>query len=145
MAIALFDAELIIARLDAQVVALKKVAGAVDLAAAQADIKNQTPAAWVIELDNRAGANEIASQVSQRDAVRFGVIFAVSNLRDARGEAALADAKPLREAAMTALLGWQPGTGYDLCEYVGGALLALETPVLWWQDVYATGLYLHGA
>lgn len=144
MAIALFDAALIVARLDAQVSSLKKVAGAVDLAAAQADIKNQTPAAWVIELADQAGENQLASQVSQHAAVRFGVVFAVSNLRDARGEAALGDAKPLREAVMTALLGWQPGTGYDPCEYVGGALLALDTPILWWQDVYSTGLYLHG-
>jgi hypothetical protein len=142
MAIALFDAELVIARLRSEVTALKKVAAAVDLAAAKADLKNQRPAAWVIELRNQAGPNQVVSIVAQHSVVTFGVLLCVSNVSDARGEAAQAAAKPFREAILAALLGWEPDPGYDVCQYFRGQLIELDAPTLWWMDEIVTGLYL---
>src|SRR5262245_21369345 len=134
MAIALFDPQLVIARLATQVTALKSVAGAADYAAANPDLKAK-PAAWVVELANLPARNELATvAVSQRNEIRFGVIIAAQNLRDPRGEHAAADVKALREAIAAALIAWQPGSDYDVCEYAGGRILALEDSILWWQD-----------
>lgn len=138
MAVEIFDPQLIIARLDAQVAALKIVAGAVDLAAAGAELK-QTPSAFVVELANRASPNSLATiAVSQEIEARFGVVLAVQNLRDPRGEKAAVDMRTLRSSVMTALLGWQPDADYDVIEYAGGRLIELDNLVLWWQDEYLT-------
>mgnify|MGYP001559781156 CR=1 FL=1 len=143
MAIVLFDPELIITRVDGQVAAFKTVQGSADFGAAAAGIMTP-PAAFVLPLSDRPAANELTTQVSQRDVIRFGVAIAVTNLRDPRGQKAATDLRTLRIAVMTALLGWQPASGYDPCEYGGGQLLQLNDQVLWWQDEFVTALYLMG-
>ncbi len=138
MAVELFDPQLVISRLRAEVSALKLVAGAVDFAAAAPELK-LTPAAYVLELANRASANSLATiAVSQENEVRFGVVFGVQNLRDVRGEKAAIDLRALRTSVMTALLGWQPDPDYDVVQYASGRLLQLDNLVLWWQDEYLT-------
>jgi hypothetical protein len=138
MAVELFDPQLVIARLASEVPALRKVAGSADFAGAAPDLK-QTPAAYVIELSNRAEPNSLATiAVSQQNTVLFGVILAVQNLRDATGQKAGTDMRLLREAVMTALIGWEPDPDYDVLEYSAGRLLQLDNLVLWWQDDYFT-------
>ncbi len=138
MAHLLFDPQWIIARLRIQVAALKRVAGSAELAAASEDLK-QVPAAFVIPNAERPGSSSTGTMVtSQQNSVRFGVVLAVSNLRDARGEKAQADLLTLRTAVMTALHGWQPNAEFDPLEYAGGRLLQLSDQVLWWQDDFST-------
>lgn len=138
MTISLFDPQWIIARLDTQVSALKHVAGSAELAAANADLK-QLPAAYVVPNAERPlGSSTGTMVVSQQNSARFGVVLAVSNLRDARGEKAQADLLTLRTAVMTALLGWQANAEFDPLEYAGGRLLQLADQVLWWQDDFST-------
>lgn len=145
MAIALFDASLIIARLQAQVSALKLVAGAADLAAASEAVK-QLPCAFVLPLSERTGRSSTGTMiVSQHNESRFGVVIAAQNLRDPRGQQAQVDVRTLRAACMTALLGWTPDANSDPCEYGGGRLLELDNLVLWWQDEYITGTLLRSA
>lgn len=140
MAVELFDPQLIITRLKSQVPALKVVAGAADFAAAAPEARI-LPAAWVIELANRPQPNSLASMaVSQANEIRFGVILAVQNLRDATGEKAHTDMRTLRQSVMTALLGWEPDPDYDVLEYGGGRLIQLDNLVLWWQDEYITSI-----
>lgn len=139
--ILIFDPQLVVARLQSQVAALKQVAGAADYAAAAPDLR-LPPAAWVIEAANRAGPNLAATVVvHQRVEVRFGVVIAAHNVRDMKGEQAAVDMKALRTSVMTALLGWTPATHHDPCEYAGGRLIGLDNMVLWWQDDYITRLY----
>lgn len=142
MAISLFDPQLVISRISSQVPALKSVAGAAQFAAAAIEARI-LPAAWVIEIANAGARNTLATvAVSQETTVRFGVVLAVQNLRDPRGEKAHADLRAIRESVMTALLGWQPAQDYDGVEYVSGQLLQLDDLVLWWQDVYRSGFTL---
>ena len=143
MAIVLFDPELVIARLQAQVAAFKQVAGAADFAATAAGLVTP-PVAFVLPLSDQPAANALTTQVSQRDVIRFGVAIGVQNLRDVRGQKAATDLRTLRIAVMTALLGWQPASGYDPCEFGGGRLIQLTDQVLWWQDDFVTALYLMG-
>ncbi len=136
--IVLFDPELVIARLQSQVAALRDVAGAADLAAASQNLI-RAPAAFVLPLSDRPGRNTTGTMVvSQQNTMSFGVVFAVQNLRDVRGQKGNVDLLALRISAMTALLGWQPALDYDPCEYGAGRLLQLTDQVLWWQDDYLT-------
>ena len=146
MAIELFDPELVIARIDAQVAAFKHIGGSADLNAAIQGGPLTPPAAFVIPLAERPRQNEYASEiVSQRDDVSCGVIYAVRNLRDALGREAHVELRALRISVMTALLGWTPDSDvYDVFTYApsGGRLLQFADQVLWWQDDFATALYL---
>lgn len=131
----------IVARIKAQVAAFKKVGIAADLAAAARELK-QEPAAFVIPVQDRAQRNALENGVSQRVLSRFGVVLAVSNLRDASGERAQTELAPIRDALLAALLGWPPDAERDPCEYGGGRLLRLSDRVLWWQDNFDTAFYL---
>jgi hypothetical protein len=138
MSINLFNPEWIIARLKEQAPALAGVAGAAGLAQAASALK-QTPSAYVLPNAERPGGSRTGTMVvSQQNTVRFAVIMAVKNLRDARGEKAQADLLDLREEIMTALHGWQPHEDFDPLEYGGGRLLQLTDQVLWWQDEFLT-------
>lgn len=146
MAAILFDAQLVITRLGSLVPAtLKKVGGAVDVPATEEAVarlaKEKLPAAYILPLADRAGANVTGTEiVEQMVECRYGVLLAISNLRDPRGEQAQADLRAVRQAIMDALLGWAPAADYDPCEYAQGRLMQFSDQVLWWQDDYLTRL-----
>ncbi len=129
-------------RLQGQVSALKKVGLAVEFAAARKDIRPLPPAAFVLPLREAAGRNELENAISQRVGAQFAVVYCAQNLRDPRGGQAHEDLDAVRASGKTALLGWQPAIDHDPCEYVGGELLGLDGPLVWWQDVFATAFYL---
>lgn len=118
----------------------KKVAGAANFASAREDIKI-CPAAYVIPLRDVGSPNPLeGGAVSQHIKEQFGVILAVSNLRDAKGEAAQAELERLRKLVIASLLGFS-AADYDPIEYVGGTILAIDAAVLWWQITFTTGYY----
>lgn len=119
---------------------LKRVGGAADFAAAQNDLKGKMPAAYVLPLSASAGPNLYATTAMEQSlSEEFAVILAVQNLRDARGEASLGNLRTARQAVLGQLLGWTPDAAtFDLFEFSGGRLLALEDAVMWWQDQYRT-------
>lgn len=129
-------------RLQSQVSALKKVGMAAEFDAARKDARPVPPAAFVLPLRETAGRNELENAISQRVGVQFAVVYCTQNLRDSRGGQANEDIDAVRAAGKTALLGWQPDADHDPCEYVGGELLGLQGPLVWWQDVFATAFYL---
>lgn len=130
------------ARLKDQVAALNRnVAGAVDFAAAEGNLKS-VPAAFVLPLIDKAGPNNLAcGGIEQRVVERFGVALVVNNASDARGAAAHTALEPLRRAVIDALLGWPPGAEYDPCEYGGGRILKLNGMDLWWQLDFTTAYF----
>jgi hypothetical protein len=119
-----------------------KVAGAADFASAKEDLKNP-PAAYVIPLDDAAKPNDLlyGTQVEQHVIERFGVILAIRNLRDIRGDAVNVTLETLRNKTIAGLLGFVPTTGYDPVQYGGGKLLLLDLGTTWWQLNFITGYY----
>lgn len=119
----------------------KKVAGAANFAAAREDLKFPT-AAYVIPLRDSASPNQIeGGAVNQHIKEQFGVILAVSNLRDAKGEAAQVEFERLRKLVIGSLMGFSASAEYEPIEYVGGTILAIDAAVLWWQLTFSTGYY----
>ena len=142
----IFDPQLAIARLIAEAPVLKSVKGAADFAAAGMDGVKQLPAAFVIPLAESAGEQQHATMSTQQGMrSTFGVILAAQNLRDARGDKALASIIELRRAVFAALYGWQPAEDFDPCEYSGGRILQLDNQVLWWQDDFVTQSIIRSA
>ena len=117
----------------------RKVASAANFAAARDDLKSPH-AAYVIPLSDAAGASQLGGgAILQPVREQFGVVLAVSNLRDASGVAALIEFRRLRRLVIDALLGFVPGTDYEPIEYGGGNLLMMDAAVLWWQLKFTTG------
>lgn len=128
-------------RIRASIPDLREVLGSAELAAVQ-DSYRSTPSAWVIAIDEVAQDSSLISTTAQRVTARMGVILAVRNARDPRGEAGHDDLETLRDALKTALLGWAPTVEHDPATYVSGSLLKLTDATLWWQDEFQTTFYL---
>jgi len=118
-----------------------KVAGAADFASAKEDLKNP-PAAYVVPLADVAKPNQLqGAGIEQLVVERFGVVLAVKNARDVRGDAVNAALETLRKKTITSLLGFVPEVGYEPVQYGGGRLLMLDVSVTWWQLEFVTGYY----
>lgn len=129
-----------IARLQAQVPALKTVAGAAEFAALKnPPPKERQPAAYVIPIADQAGTNKLVNGVRQQVTTRFGVVLALGNLGDARGEAASKAIETTRAAVRAALLGWSPTADDDPIAFAQGRMIGLADGVVWWQDEFITG------
>lgn len=119
----------------------RKVLGAADFASAKDDLKTP-PVAYVIPLGDNAKPNTALSySVDQHVVERFGVVMAVSNVRDVRGAAVNPPLEILRRAVIDNLISFQPASDYDPVQYAGGKLLMLDVNVIWWQLDFTTGYY----
>ena len=132
------DLALIITRLDTTATTLDLVAGTMDLATV-VNAPKRKPAGYVIPLSETAGPNTLGSGATSQEVVEhFGVLLAVSNLRDARGEQANADLETVRLDVRAALLGWAPASTHDPIIFTGGRVMQINQQVIWWQDEFST-------
>lgn len=130
----------IIARLKASAPSLKLVEGAAELASIKDNPpKERQPAAYVIPIADQAVPNRLVNAIRQQVTTRFGVVLALGNLGDRRGEASSKAIEAIRAEARTALLGWSPAAADDPITFVRGSMVALKDGVAWWQDEFATG------
>lgn len=114
------------------------ISGAASYAAAAADGLKGDQAAWVIPVADAPGANALENGIEQRVAVRFGVVVALRNVSDARGDAAIDDLEALRIDVRTQLLGWIPPDAFEVITRGQGRMLALDNMELWWLDEFLT-------
>ena len=122
---------------------LIQVGGAADFAQAKSVLKNKVPAGFVIPLADQASPNTSATIVVQQRVVQqFGVILAVSNLRDATGEKAINDLFLVRQQIFQKLIGWYPPSATNSMEFGGGNLMDMDDQVVWWQDNFSIDIYL---
>lgn len=125
------------ARLVATPSAFRQVGGLAELPAAEEEIR-QLPAAFVVPLRERAGENPLGSGgYSQRVAVNFGVVLAVSRAGMNSGRTA-GILKPYWREVKDRLLGWAPLEGYEPIEYAGGALFRIGARIVLWQMEFRT-------
>lgn len=115
------------------------VGGAIDLVTAGDQVK-QFPAAYVLPLADGAGANTLASgnAVSQQLSERFGVMYAVRNVKPGAGADAQEDLRNAIEWARTALVGFQIDANRDLVSFEGGDLVNFESEIAIWMDRFMT-------
>ena len=122
---------------------LRLVGGSIEFEAAAASAPAVMPAAFVIPLGEDPRPSQGANFIRQQIRTSLGVVLAVKNVADTKGEAAQADLTTLRIAVQAALLGWSP-TDAEPLERGAGRLLGFKNSVLNWQDVYHTNIYARG-
>ncbi len=118
------------------------VKGAADLAGAQSD--RVRDATFVFRSDEQASPNALINGARQLVTVGIGVVFALSNRRDSRGQAAANKIDRVRELTREALLGWEPDDADAMITYRRGRLLDFQDGVIWWQDDYETAQVISG-
>ncbi len=131
----------VLQRLQAADLALD-VKGAAHLAGAQSDQLRDT--VYVLSLDETAAANTLLNIVRQQVTLGVGVVFALGNRRDRRGQGAQDEINARREQVRRSLLGWQPDSADDVLTYRRGRLLHMQDSVTWWQDEYETQYMISG-
>jgi len=121
---------------------LRKVEGSAELAALKSGITT-APRAYVVPLSEKAGPNLYETgAVQQRVEVRFGVVYLVRNMKDARGQKAHdMGLEVVRREGLDALVGWSPDVGIDVCTYAGGRLLNMKDQTVFWQDEFITSYF----
>lgn len=113
------------------------VLGAVELAAAEQDHQRDT--IYVVPLEDRPAPNDLENGVRQQVDIDVGLVYALTNRRDRRGEAATDELDALRDRAREAVLGFAPAPEADPLEYRRGVLRQMAEQTVWWQDTYQTG------
>lgn len=137
------DLSLIVVRLKATLTGLKSVGAVVDLNAAIGSIGLAVPAAFVLPLADGVQPIDMTGSVGGQVTQSFGVVHVLSNKRDAKGDAALADLVVLRSNLTRVLLGWIPDAVSGEPVYrTGGRLLSLDGDGrLWWIDEFQLKTY----
>ena len=129
-----------------QLTGLKSIGASVDLDTAIEGVV-ALPAAFVLPLAESATAQDLTGSTQQRITQAFGVLHVVSNRRDARGGAALADLVTLRSNLRMALVGWVPFVEtLEQVHFTAGRLLRLDGDGrLWWMDEFQLITYFWSA
>ncbi|HWO99200.1 MAG TPA: hypothetical protein VNL74_01030 [Methylococcus sp.] len=126
----------ILARIESRMPELRQIGVAAGLEQA-VDALRAYPSVFLYQPSESAAENENLDGVLQQVTDRFGVLIAVRDLSDARGEAALRQIDVLRRDLKAALLGsWEDPTDVppETIEYQGGSLAYAKDGTLIWLD-----------
>ncbi|WP_052690250.1 phage tail terminator protein [Xanthomonas albilineans] len=127
-----------------------RVAGAAQFKPVQEATALPVPCAFVIPLDDRPEPPTALNAVGQDMTDSFGVIVALDNRADEKGQHACDGVHAIRADIWRALLGWVPGpvntvnpaTDYNGIFYEGGSLLAMDRARLWYQFEFGAHMWI---
>lgn len=152
MSAAPFDVGLVQERLRALVPALRQVGGAADYAAVRALKDFPAPCAFVMLAREKGAANppghaprgqQIA--VRQTATVTFGVVHALRNYRERRGDQLRDELGEILAATRGALIGYVPDVdGARAIQWVQGDLSSYDAGTALWTEVYQTQHFIGG-
>lgn len=131
----------IIARLKAEVPALRIIDGAAGFQRASESNPTAVPAAYVFTVDESADENSIDEPMIQHIEVTLAVVLVVRHVGDATGAAAGSDMDSLRDAVLVALMGYRPDADHDPLARQRSTLLTFRDGHMWWQETWATRYY----
>jgi hypothetical protein len=110
-----------------------RVAGAAEFETEVENTDLAVPCAFVIRLADTPGASLTAGEIVQPLDERVGVLVAVSNAGDRRGQDGAEDLDDIRAALWEALLGWAPSDEHGAIQYRGARHLGMNRARLWHQ------------
>ena len=134
-----FDTGVVMKRLEAQVPELQMVGGAADYAAVKELRSFRTPSAYVVFADdeNTGSVPDSIGVLSQEALVQFGVVLALRNYGDSRGEQLADPARQLIGRVRAALIGHRPQCkGARVIGWASGKVLDYDASVLLFADLY---------
>lgn len=97
------------------------------------EINTGLPIAFVYPLKETATESDTVGITRQRVPKQFCILIAAAN-SDGVDE----PLEDVRDQIKAALTGWEPATGHDPCEFVGGEMVEVTTRMVWWRDTYIT-------
>ena len=121
-----------------------RVYGAAELAAANSAAM-QTPCAFIIPLAEKAEGVILAGGGKQRIVGQVGVVIAIKNVKDGRGEQSHHDLNAVRTEVFKALCGWQSTGSITPTAFVQGQLAGYDNATLRWNDVFSFTYYHTGS
>lgn len=132
------DLQFAIDRLKARTTGMRAIGSAADLDAAFSGVV-AVPSLFVIPLSDDSTPVDDNGPYEEWLTSLFGVVMAVSNAKDTRGDAALATLVPVRQQVKAALAGWVPdeATGEPVTPKSGRLLRFDGDGRLWWIDQFA--------
>lgn len=111
-----------------------RVSGAAEFGAVPDNGALDVPAAYVLPLDDKPGDAVTSGGYRQPLRDSFGVVVALANNGDRRGETASVDAvRLIRPELFRALLGWEPDDDHGPVTYEGGQLQDMNRALLWYR------------
>jgi len=121
----------------------ERIAGAADFAKVQENTALLSPCAFVIPLDDSPAESMAQNAVRQPIDETFGVVVALDNRSDERGQASGIEIHDVRAELWKALLGWRPEKRYNGIAYEGGSLMSIDRARLWWRFEFSAGMELN--
>lgn len=126
---------LVKAKIKATVTDFKEVAVVSDMKALMAN-SVLTPGCYIYRERNSATANNLVNGVSQLRTEHIALMIVTRNVSDASGANAGADSESLCDLVMAQLLGFVAADRYTMMEYVGGTLVAFNSGLHYWRELY---------
>ncbi len=118
----------------------RRVYGAAEAAAAKTN-SMVTPVAFVIPMAESAKGSFTTGGHHQEITAQIGVLIAITNKTDLRGENAHDDIEKVRDEIRITLCAWQPPDSATPVDFVGGQLIGYDNYTMRWSDVFATNYY----
>lgn len=129
-----------VARIAAEVSALKKVGLAGDLQKAQ-NILRAVPAAWVMPGSESVSANEASPQRRYRMRCQVEIIIAMRHYGDTVGGKATDALRELRKEIGDALIGWVPPDALVPVIPKGGSPISMASNAMWYRERFETSVW----
>jgi hypothetical protein len=131
-----FDTSLVKARLKAAAPALREVEGAAEYAAVK-NLRDFPAACAYVLFAGESGSGTPRGGKATGALAEFGVVVAVSNYRDRRGEQLDVELRTVLGEVRAALIGWvPPAPGAAACAWRGGAVMDYDDATLLWVEAY---------
>ena len=107
--------------------------------AALSDLPRSVPAAYIIPVNEQAGADGALDQSVQTHRATFSVVIIVRHAGDATGAKATLALAALRETVHAALVGWLAPDCAEYTGFVGGELAEMmDGGFVSWRDDFTT-------
>ena len=117
-----------------------RVYGAAELATATPTTM-QPPCAFVVPMGDKSDPNNLIGGFQQRVTTQIGIVIAVRNFSDTRGEGGYKQLELVRAELDEALRGWvAPGASTET-QHIAGQLAGYDNMVLRWNDIFETQFY----
>lgn len=110
-----------------------KVAGSAEFKMLDERTALAVPFAFIVPLDDQPEQNQSNVGYRQKLTESFGVVVAVSNTLDEKGQSSVASMHGIRAALWAALIGWEVSDRHDAIVYEGGQLMGMDRARLWYQ------------
>ena len=136
----MIDIETVIARVKTAVPSLSsRVAGTASLERALAAEHLAVPSAFVVPLGEQASEVLTVPSITQTIEYVLGVVVAVDNTSDERGQTAADSLRAVRDELVAGLVGWTPDAAlYDPLEYASAEIQEISAARLWWRFQFAS-------